>query len=152
MKHSSSKRKPRVYPTAEELGLGRGDKVSESLAVYTPTRRRAVSSAPRRIAGIAASDEVWRFAARNDLLAHLETAVRLVKECFLQIGKMSFTFEIDPEIENESWISIHAAIKGKLDDLLQQWQAFDRAMVRNLPPDKQSLIRLSPTGESEVEI
>lgn len=43
MKQSSPKRKPRLYPTAEEDGLGCGAKVAESLAVYTPKRRRTVS-------------------------------------------------------------------------------------------------------------
>ena len=147
MKQSSSKRKSRVYPTAEELGLGRGDKVAESLAVYTPTRRRTVSSAPRRIAGIATSEEVRRFAARNDLLAHLETAVRLVIECFLQIGKMSFTYDVDPEIENESWISIHADIQGTLEELLHQNLAYGKAIVRALPIHKLPLIRFAPGKE-----
>jgi len=146
---SPKKGKVKVYATAEERHSARVNKVAESLAVYTPTRRQ--TSHARRIAGILASNEVWRFAAQNDLLAHLETAVRLAKERFKQIGKMSFTYDIDPEIENESWINIHAAIKGKLEDLLEQWQAFDRAMVRTLPIDKQALILFSPTGESEVE-
>lgn len=70
MKKTPSKRKPHVYRTAEERG--RGDKVTESLAVYTRTR-----AAAQRNASIAASDAVWRFAARNDLIPHLETAVRL---------------------------------------------------------------------------
>ncbi len=120
------------------------DKAAESLAMYTPTRRRTASSAPRRIAGIAASNEVWRFAARNDLLAHLETAVRLAKECFWQVGKLSFTYDIDPEIENEAWISIHADIQGSLDELLQQHLAYGKALVRVLPKAKLPLIRFAP--------
>lgn len=45
MKQSASKRKSRVYPTAEEFGHGRGDKVAEALAVHTPMRRRTAASA-----------------------------------------------------------------------------------------------------------
>ena len=85
---SSSKRKPKVYATA------RGYK----------------SVTPRRIAGISAPNEVWRFAARNDLLAHLETAVRLAKECFKNVEGFHFTYDIDPEIENESYITIRATV------------------------------------------
>ncbi len=150
MKQSSSKRKPRVYVTAEERGLGRGDKAAESLAVYTPTRRRTVSSAPRRIAGISASNEVWRFAARNDLLTHLETAVRLAKECFKKIDQFSFSYDVDPEIENERWINLHARIKGPFDELLQEDLAYTRAMARALPPEKQTLIRFFSKVECEA--
>lgn len=129
---------------------GRG--IVGRLHAHTPTRRRTVTSAPRRIAGITASNDLWRFVARNDLLAHLETAVRLAKECFKNIDQLGFSYDVDPEIENESWISIRAGIKGTLDELLLQWQAFDKAMVRSLPTNKQALILFSPRGESEVAI
>lgn len=136
--------------TSERFIRDKGkDKVAESLAVYTPTRRRTALSTPRRIAGIAASEEVWRFAARNDLLAHLETAVRLAKECFKNIDQLGFSYDVDPEIENESWINLHARIKGAFDDLLQEDFAYTRAMARALPPDKQTFIRFFSNVECE---
>jgi len=140
---SSSSKKAKVYPTAEERRVPAANKVAESLAVYAPTRGYK-SAVPRRISGITASNEVWRFAVRNDLLAHLETSVRLAKECFRQVGKMSFTYDIDPEIENEFWISIHADIQGTLDELLQQDLAYGKALVRALPKAKLPLIRFAP--------
>ncbi|NUO78751.1 hypothetical protein HUU05_01640 [candidate division KSB1 bacterium] len=147
MKQSSfpKRTKAKVYATSEERSSARVNKVAESLVVYTPARRQ--TSHARRIAGILASNEVWRFAAQNDLTAHLETAVRLAKECFKKIDRFAFSYDIDPEIENESWINLHARIKGSFEELLQQDAAYTRAMVRTLPLDKQSLIRFFSSVE-----
>ena len=145
---SSSKRKVKVYETAEERAPGRGDKVSESLAVYAPARGYK-SATTRRIAGLTVPNEVWRFAVQNDLLAHLETAVRLAKECFKKIDRISFSYDVDPEIENESWINLHARIKGTFEELLQQDAAYTRVLGRALPANKQSLIRFFSSVECE---
>ncbi len=134
MKQSSSTNKAnlKVYPTAEERQAQRKDKVAESLAVYTPMRGRSTMTVRRRIAGISASNEVWRFAAKNDLLAHLETAVRLAKECFRRIEGFHFTYDIDPEIENESYITIRATVYGTVEELLPQDWALTQALARSL--------------------
>ncbi len=140
---SSSKRKAKVYETAEERASGRSDKVAESLAVYAPARSRNTTTV-RRIAEISAPNEVWRFAAQNDLLAHLETAVRLAKQCFRRIDGFHFTYDVDPEIENESYITIRATVYGTVEELLPQDWALTQALVRSLPRDKLHFIHFSP--------
>ena len=141
---SSSKRNTKVYATAEERSSVRANKVAESLAVYTPLRGRKTTAVRRRIAGLTVPNEVWRFAARNDLLAHLETAVRLAKECFRRIDGFHFTYDIDPEIENESYITIRATVYGTVEELLPQDWALTQALVRTLPGDKLHLIHFAP--------
>ncbi|NUO78753.1 hypothetical protein HUU05_01650 [candidate division KSB1 bacterium] len=143
---SSQKRKTTSdYDAARERFSQRKDKVAESLAVYTPTRTRRVPSGPRHIAGIAASEEVWRFAWRNDLITHLETAVRLAKENFKPIEGFHFTYDIDPEIENESYITIRANVQGTVKELLPKDWSYSQTLVRTLPKDKLHLIHFSPT-------
>ncbi len=140
---SPKKGKVKVYATAEERSSAHTDKVVESLAVHAPARG-CKSAVRRRIAGILVSSEVWRFAAWNDLLAHLETAVRLAKECFWQIDGFHFTYDIDPEIENESYITIRANVQGTVEELLPQDWALTQALVRTLPRNKLHFIHFAP--------
>lgn len=150
MNHSSPKKEEnRVYKTAQKRASASANKIAEPLAVYTTVHERKTTNVRRRLAGIPVADEVWRFAARNDLLAHLETAVRLAKECFKKIDQFGFSYDVDPEIENECWINLHARIKGTFDELLQEDSAYTRAMVRALPLDKQTFIRFFSNVECE---
>jgi hypothetical protein len=70
--------------------------------------------------------------------------VRLVRESFQKVGGLQFGYEIDPEIENESWIVVRAKIEGELDELLNEYTDFNKSMVRTVPIDKQAFIRFSP--------
>lgn len=144
-KQSSTKQAtPRPYRTAEEMI--KPSRVAEPLAVYS-TARPSANRAPRRIierrlAGLTASEEVWRFAVAHDLIAHLETAVRLVRECFPTVQAIKLLHEVDWEDENESWIAIDIKVVGTVEAVLEQYNRFTSGMVKLVPPDKGAKILL----------
>ncbi|MGH7451475.1 MAG: hypothetical protein ACRENG_09040 [bacterium] len=131
------------YPEAESSSEQVG-KVAEDVATYTYTPLKKAASVQHQIASIAVSEEVWRFAAANEIVSHLEAAVRLVGEAFRKVGKIRFSYQIDPEIENESCIIIHAEVYGVVEELVHEDLAYTKAMMRNIPADKLSLIHLFP--------
>ncbi len=148
-KNSPSKRAaPRPYPTAEDKDEALSQ-VAESAAAYsvaTPTStsfRKPQRVEEKRIAGYAVSDEVWQFAVANDLRPHLETAIRLVHECFPTASDIQLLYEIDWEIENRSYIVIEIKITGSIPSLLEQYDRFTTQMVKQVPPEKGEKIILS---------
>jgi hypothetical protein len=148
-KNSPSKRAaPRPYPTAEEKNEA-SSCVAEPVAAYsvaTPTAttlRKPRRIEEKRIAGYAVSDEVWQFAAANDLIPHLETAIRLVHECFPTVSGVQLLHEIDWDVENRSYIVIEIKITGSIPSLLEQYDRFTAQMVRQVPPEKGEKIILS---------
>ncbi len=148
-KNSSSKRTaPRPYQTAEEKDEAFSH-VAEPVAAYsvaTPTStslRKPHRVETKRIAGFAVSDEVWQFAAANDLVPHLETAIRLVHECFPTVSDIQLLYEIDWEIENRSYIVIEIKIAGTIPSLLEQYDRFTTQKIRQVPPEKREKIILS---------
>ncbi len=136
---------PKPYRTAEETkGPSR---IAEPLAVYAPARA-AATRAPRRIterriAGLAASPEVWQFALTHELIPHLEVAVRLVRECFSTVSEIRLLHQIDWEEENSSWIVIEMNILGSPQVILEQYNRFTRQMVKQVPPAQGEKIVLS---------
>jgi len=148
-KNSPAKRAaPRPYPTAEEKNEALS-RVAESVAAYsvaTPTStsfRKPRRAEEKRIAGYAVSDEVWQFAAANDLKPHLETAIRLVHECFPTVSDVQLLHEIDWEIEDRSYIVIEIKITGSIPTLLEQYNRFTTQKIRQVPPEKRDKIVLS---------
>lgn len=135
---------PQPYPEADSVTPEQIGKVAEGVAAYAYAPMKQTASWQRLIAGISASEEVWRFAAANELIPHLETAVQVVREAFHKTGKMRFSYQIDPEIENEACVIIHAEVSGTLEELVHQDWAYTKAIVRTLPMDKLPLIHLSP--------
>jgi len=133
------------YPEADSSSESAGI-VAEGVATYayTPLKKTAFLSLQHQIAGIPASEEVWRFIVANELSHHLEAAVRVVREAFHKTGKMRFTYQIDPEIENEACVIIHAEVSGTLEELVREDWAYTKAIVRTLPMDKLPLIHLFP--------
>jgi hypothetical protein len=147
-KKSSS---PRSYPEADQ---NKTNRVAEpAAAAYTVARPKSTykrrPSSPRRIAGHEVSDEVWRFAVANDLISHLETAIRLVRECFPTASDFRFLYEMDWEIENRHWITIEIKIAGTTEEILQQYNQFTAKIVREVPPEKSDKILLSFCGEAK---
>lgn len=142
-KLSNSDSAPKSYPEVESPSTG---KVAEAaVATYTVRPAAPYTRTPSRtIAGIAASDEVWRFAVKNELIPHLETAVQVIRESFQKISDIRFAHEIDPEIENESWITIRAKVAGSLEELLREDWAYTQKIVRVIPINKLPFIRFIP--------
>ena len=119
-------------------------KVAEPAVAYVATTPQKRVPASHVIAGIPASEKVWQFAKANELVPHLETTGKILRNSFHQLADMRFAYDVDPEIENESWITIHAKVAGSLDELLREDWAYTRAVVRALPKDKLPLIHFSP--------
>jgi hypothetical protein len=95
-----------------------------------------------RIAGLEASDEVWDFAQKHQLVPHLETAVRLAKESFRDIRRTYLTFEPDPEIPSLHGIAINVKAEGTVDELVQQDRAFALRFAQEIPDKVRSKISL----------
>ncbi len=146
MKKSSKRSSPRPYPTAEQKDEAL-PRVAESVAAYSvatpilPRKPRRVEE--KRIAGYAVSDEVWQFAGANDLIPHLETATRLVHECFPSVSDVQLLYEIDWVIENRSYIVIEIKITGSIPTILEQYNRFTLQIIKQVPPDKRDKIILS---------
>jgi hypothetical protein len=146
MKKSSKRSSPRPYPTAEQKNeaLPRIAESATAYAVATPASYRKTRRAEeKRIAGYAVSDEAWQFSVANDLIPHLETAVRLVQECFPSVSDIQLLYEIDWEIENRSYIVIEIKIAGSIPALLEQYDRFTTQKIRQIPPEKRDKIILS---------
>ncbi len=132
----SSKKYPEPKPDS-----ARPSKVAESVAGYTAspavTKRKSLAK-QHRIAGLEASDEVWEFAQKHQLVPHLETAVRLVKESFHDIRRIYLTFEPDPEIPSLDGIAVNVKVGGTLDELVQQHDTCLRRFVQEIPDEFRS--------------
>lgn len=145
-----SAQRPNPKPSDEESVSYERDttfsasQVAEPMAAYQVQRQATAEkkSAPpaRQIGGHQVSREVWQFAVVNDLLPHLETAIRLVYDCFAAVKKIEFVHVIDPELENNSWITIEAAVSGTVEEVLAQTNQFDREMIKHVPIEKGALI------------
>lgn len=141
---------PKPYPEGGE-NTGSPNRVAESVAIQYGTRPATlINKAPRisvgRIAGYAVSTEVWQFAVANDLLPHLETAVRLVPACFPTVRQIDFEYVVDPEIANWSWITIAIKVSGTVEEVLAQMNRFDDEMIKQVPIDKGGKICLRVGG------
>lgn len=149
---TSKKRAPsRSYPKADQSKAKSANRVAEpAVAAYTVARPKSAHkrqpSLPRRIAGYHVSDEVWRFAVANALIPHLETAIRLVNECFPTVRKVDFRYVIDPEIEKNSWITIEIKVSGSVEEVLAQMNRFDDEMIKQVPVEKGAKICLGVGG------
>jgi hypothetical protein len=88
---------------------------------------------PPRIAGLPASEEVWRFAQENALAPHVETAVRLAREHFKEIRDIRLDHMVDPEIPNREILEIHLSVTGLMEELLQADQNYIRAINTAIP-------------------
>jgi hypothetical protein len=136
---------PKPYPEQETPPATQSDKVAEAVSPYmarTETKRSAPSKKVEtpRIAGLPASEEVWRFAQENALVPHIETAVRLVRESFKEIQSIKLEYGVDPEIANWDSVDIHFYVTGTMEELLQTDQKFTRAFVAAVPDEPRSKI------------
>ncbi len=120
-------------------------KVAEAVASYTVSPS-AIARTPvaksRCIAGLEATDDVWEFAQKHQLVPHLETAIRLVRESFHDIRTIYLTFDPDPEIPSLDGVVIHARAGGALEDLVQQDRAFALRFVQEVPNEVRGKISL----------
>jgi len=130
---------PKPYPEADSASVTLPDKVSEATVAPFLTRAELEHGtyyrqpAPRFIAGLLASDEVWRLAKEKELVTHLETAVRLAREAFKNIHEIKLSYSPDPEIPHWEMIAIDLHTTGTIDELLQADAEYRHAFVANIP-------------------
>jgi hypothetical protein len=135
------------YPEQETAPATQPDKVAEAVSPYiarTETKRSVPLKKvePPRVAGLPASEEVWRFAQENALVPHLETAVRLVRESFKEIRNIKLEYEIDYEIPHWNSINIHLDVAGTMEELLRADEKYRRAFTTTIPDEHQFKICL----------
>jgi len=135
-----SKKYPEPQPTPVEQS-----KVAEAVANYaTSTAISAIKpmAKSRRIAGLETSDEVWDFAQKHQLVLHLETAVRLVKESFHDIRAMYLTFDPDPEESSLDGIIIHIKVGDPMEEWEKHYKVYALKFIEEVPNDFRSKICL----------
>jgi len=165
--NGTSARKSSRYPVRSEKIHQLPGKVSEAQAAYglltkapedealktlkpyssrlTKTQQM-LPSASKNIAGVEMLDPVRQFAQKNALFPHLETALRLVHESFPSVKSIKLAYEVDWEVEDESWIAINIQVSGKTDQVLEQYLFFNRQMTQQIPPEKSNKILLGIGG------
>jgi len=132
---------PKPYPEAEPVSAIQPNKVAETVAASYLTRTEIERGtyyrqpAPRFIAGLPASDDVWNFAQEYALAPHIETAVRLAREHFKKIREINLDYMVDPEIPNHSDLLINLHVTGTFDELINADNAYIRAINRAIPDD-----------------
>ncbi len=97
---------------------------------------------PPIIAGLPASEEVWRFAQENELVPHVETAVRLVRESFKGIREIKLSYAPDPKLPHWESIVISLYVTGSVDELLRSDQNYRRAFITAVPDEQHVKINL----------
>lgn len=162
---------PFPYPKVNDDILPRPNKISETRTEYgvAPTatahnfKRHAgllageqppqmlqsvkmdAGAAPQ-VAGIEIPEDVRRFAEKHGLFPHLETTIKLVHECFPSVNTLQLAYEVDWEIENESWVAVNIQVPGKVEQVLQQYLQFNRQMIQKIPSEKSGKILLGIGG------
>jgi hypothetical protein len=133
-KSSKSKSAAKPYPEAANQPAG---KVAEAAATHgvRATPKLKIPAPARTIAGLVADDEVWTFVKANDLLPHLETAIRLTRETFIDIRKIWLSYEPDPELPQFNSIVIWVKAHGTVENLFEQEKKYVRAFNESIPPD-----------------
>jgi hypothetical protein len=138
-KSFKSKSAAKPYPEAAHEPAG---KVAEGVATYTVHSMPKPRVTARTIAGLAADDEVWAFVKANSLLPHLETAIRLARETFIDIREMWLSYEPDPEIPFFNSVTIYAKAVGTVEEVFEQEKRYTRAFIQAIQSEKRHQITL----------
>jgi len=129
------------YPEAESVSATQPGKVAETVAAPYLTRTEIDRGtyyrqpAPRYIAGLPASDDVWNFAQEHALAPHIETAVRLARDHFKKIREINLDYMVDPEIPNRADLLINLHVTGTFDELIQADNKYVRAIKTTIPDE-----------------
>jgi len=135
--------KPKPYPEADSVSE-EVDKVSETVSTAYAVRTDAKWRPPARtIAGLSADDEVWAFVKSNNLLPHLETSIRLVRESIIDVREIKLSYEPDPELSFFNAVVIYVKAVGTIEELFEQENRYVRAYIRSIPREhSQKLVML----------
>jgi len=94
------------------------------------------------IAGVPLSDEVSDFASIHGLRSYLADTFNLVRRSFSSANPLQIEYEHDDETERE-WLAVTVRVSGKIDGVLEQYDAYTRQFMRLVPWPARRLIRLN---------
>ncbi|MDZ7292052.1 MAG: hypothetical protein ONB44_05845 [candidate division KSB1 bacterium] len=137
MPDSASKPYPETESSSWEIS-----KVAEAVATYAASATPKLKTPVRTIAGLAADDEVWSFVQANDLLPHLEMAIRLARKTFIDIRQIWLSYEPDPELPKFNSIVIWVKAHGTVEKVFAQDQNYTSEFVEAVPREKRHQITL----------
>ena len=122
---STAKQYPDAESSSEQVG-----KIAEGVATYIVHSTPKPRVAARTIACLVVDDEVWAFVKVNNLLPHLETAIRLAQEIFPTLREMKLAYEPDPESLFFNAVVIYVKAVGTVEELFEQENRYIRAYGR----------------------
>lgn len=131
------------YPEPEpESSSGQVGKIAEGVATYAVSTIPKLKIPIRTIADVTADDEVWAFVKVNNLLPHLETAIRLVRETFADVREIRLSYEPDPEIPFFNSVTIYVKAVGTVEEVFEQEKRYTRAFIQAIQSEKRQQITL----------
>ncbi|MGA2403521.1 MAG: hypothetical protein ABSG91_17745 [Syntrophobacteraceae bacterium] len=133
---------------ANILGSGR-DRIyslspglSEEISPAFQAERLVVSPSapPLRVPSL--PEDMYAFAEKHGLWGNLETAVKLLNDCFPGATSGQLKLENDPETEEE-WLVIEFEIDEEIDDILNSYDFYTDLWISSVPWPEREKIRLS---------
>lgn len=88
------------------------------------------------------SDEVLSYCSRSHIFNHLQQALRIVQQSFVDMTAIDVKVESDPESEDE-WLMIVVQIHGEIGKVLQMYDSYTKWLVRAVPWPARDRIRLT---------
>lgn len=101
---------------------------------------------PEQVLTSNASPQVSDFIRRKDISTLLHKAVTLVCELFPKLHAVKLEASSDPE-ESAGWIVLRVTSGAPRDELTSAYRHYIQRWVRETPPEKRHLVRLSYTSE-----
>ena len=86
--------------------------------------------------------DISDFCLKNNLLNYLRIAVDLIKDSFSKHKNISFSLEGDPETDEE-WISLNIDVEGDIESIFEEYQNYNKNVIKNIPWPERDLIRLN---------
>ncbi|MBU0995365.1 MAG: hypothetical protein KJ737_22950 [Proteobacteria bacterium] len=86
--------------------------------------------------------DISDFCLKNNLLIHLRIAVDIAKESFSNYRNIHFSLEGDPETD-EQWISFNLDVEGDIESIFEEYQNYNKNLIKNIPWPERDLIRLN---------
>jgi hypothetical protein len=105
----------------------------------------AVIAGTSQILAINGSPPVTEFIRRNDIVTLLNKAVTLVCELFPKLHAVMVEASSDPE-ESSEWIVLRVTSAAPRGEMNSAYRRYIHRWVRETPPDKRHLVRLSYTN------
>ncbi len=119
------------------FGLG----VRNVLWTNEPSEASLVAPANVQAQSVLLSDEVLSCCARWQTFNHLQRALRIVQQSFVDVTALDVKVESDPESEDE-WLMIIVQVHGEIGKVLEMYDSYTKGLVRAVPWPARDRIRL----------